>query len=472
MSKKAVSIIICFFLIFTAVISTSKGVTIKTSDGENRNFNSTHTVFAEVATSQNCEPCDFWNENIYNAYISGDYNFEFVEMIVFNYDGNKLNQEAFNWGNNYNIFSYPTSIFDADFQRITGNYPSQLPNALEESENRIVKDIAATMTLTWLGSATIKVDIEIQNNEPTQYQGHIRASITEIASRYNTYNGNPYHFGFLDFAFNKDITINPGSKYTDSTTWNGNDHHDLQGNSFGDIVPENIQVTMGITNNNNGYADETVAARVSGQNSPPNAPGDPYPSNGENKIDVNTDLYWNCSDPDGDPLTYDVYFGTNNPPPLVSSHQSQNSYDPGTITRENTYYWKIVAWDNNDASTSGPIWSFVTKDKSNAAPVVKILKPDNGLYLFNNKIIPGLIRFVKIIGSITIEADATDIDSGIDRVEFYINGKLKYTDTTLPFSYDFIRDHFTFFHYYFIKVIAYDTDGKTAVDQILVKKIL
>jgi hypothetical protein len=95
-------------------------------------------------------------------------------------------------------------------------------------------------------------------------------------------------------------------------------------------------------------------------NNPPNTPSNPDPTNGETGVDVNVDLSWTCSDPDGDPLTYDVYFGDSSPPPLVSTGQSSTSYDPGLMNFGTTYYWKIKAIDNHGASTEGPIWSFTT----------------------------------------------------------------------------------------------------------------
>ncbi len=95
-------------------------------------------------------------------------------------------------------------------------------------------------------------------------------------------------------------------------------------------------------------------------NNPPNAPNDPDPYDGETGVDINADLFWNCSDPDGDPLTYDVYWGTSNPPPLKSTGQEDTTYDPGTMDFGETYYWKIEAFDNHGGSTESPVWSFTT----------------------------------------------------------------------------------------------------------------
>jgi len=229
---------------------------------------------------------------------------------------------------------------------------------------------------------------------------------------------------------------------------------------------------MGVINNNNGYVDETIAGRIeNGANNPPNEPSNPYPPNGGGNINVDEHFSWNCSDPDGDPLKYDVYFGTTSPPPIVSSNQSQNTYYPGILNYEIQYYWKIVAWDSNGASTEGPTWSFTTKEKSNNAPTVAITKPNKGYYIFNIKILPRFFFLTKIIGSITIEANAIDEDSGIAKVEFYINNELKASDTTYPYTYFWTNGTLRLFNVHYVKVIAYDLEGKNATANITVEKI-
>lgn len=110
-------------------------------------------------------------------------------------------------------------------------------------------------------------------------------------------------------------------------------------------------------------------------NQPPNPPSNPTPANGSTGLPITTDLDWTCSDPDGDPLTYDVYFGTSNPPPKVASNISTSDYDPGNLQYYTFYYWRIVAWDDHAHSTSGPVWRFRTMNKINTPPN----KPKNEL---------------------------------------------------------------------------------------------
>ena len=97
-----------------------------------------------------------------------------------------------------------------------------------------------------------------------------------------------------------------------------------------------------------------------GGNYPPYSPTNPSPTNGATAQPLNLTMTWTCIDPDGDPLTYDVYFGTGNNPPLVSSNQSNASFNPGNLITNTTYYWKIVAKDNQGHTTSGPLWNFAT----------------------------------------------------------------------------------------------------------------
>jgi hypothetical protein len=111
-------------------------------------------------------------------------------------------------------------------------------------------------------------------------------------------------------------------------------------------------------------------------NLPPNMPSNPNPPDGADNQPVNIILSWTGGDPDGDNVTYDVYFGIIDPPPLVSSRQQDTSFDPGILNYDDRYYWKIVAWDQLDTSTEGPLWNFYTGLTPPAA--FSKLSPTNG----------------------------------------------------------------------------------------------
>jgi formylglycine-generating enzyme required for sulfatase activity len=75
-------------------------------------------------------------------------------------------------------------------------------------------------------------------------------------------------------------------------------------------------------------------------------------------------LSWICTHPNGDTLTYDIYFGTSSNPSLVNIGQTENYYDPGDLIDEMTYFWKIKAYDDDLNSTTSDIWEFTTTSVS------------------------------------------------------------------------------------------------------------
>jgi len=96
----------------------------------------------------------------------------------------------------------------------------------------------------------------------------------------------------------------------------------------------------------------------------PGAPTNPYPGANAKDVAANTVLAWECTDPDGDELSYDVYLGTDSNPPNVARDISPPYYNPAQNLASNTkYYWRIVAKDGSNA-TGGPTWSFTTAEAS------------------------------------------------------------------------------------------------------------
>jgi len=108
--------------------------------------------------------------------------------------------------------------------------------------------------------------------------------------------------------------------------------------------------------------------RTGGSNEPPYTPSDPFPLDESTNISVTVALGWTGGDPNGDPVTYDVYVGTTSAPPKVSSNQSALLYNPSILSYNTHYYWKIIAWDNQGMSSVSPVWEFTTGPKVNTPP--------------------------------------------------------------------------------------------------------
>src|SRR5204863_4963088 len=73
--------------------------------------------------------------------------------------------------------------------------------------------------------------------------------------------------------------------------------------------------------------------------------------------------------------SYDVQFGTSNPPPQVVTGRTSASYVPAALTGGTTYFWRIVA-RNSAGTVSGPIWSFTTAVSQASATDIVIYASD------------------------------------------------------------------------------------------------
>ena len=393
----------------------------------------THTVFAEDGTATWCGYCHYAREALDKIYTSGDYPFYYVCLV----DDKNTHAEARN--TEYNIYGFPTVWFDGGYKVSVGGgsgNEAQYRNYINQCGSRTVKDIDVTLNVNWLGNAAMNIQASVHNNEATQYNGRIRVYVTEVESSMNWKDttGHPYTFPFLDYAFNQVISISAGGTWINSIAWDGHNYNDGYGHNFGNIQYGNIMAIAVVFNSewHQGYSyppsqnpfdaywvDDATGFWV-GDNTPPNTPSNPNPANGATGVDLNKDLSWACSDsdPTHDTITYDVYFGTVSPPPLVSPNQSEKTYNPGTMEYETTYYWKIVATDNHGASTEGPIWYFTTLDEPNSAPYAPdISGPPKGK--------PG----------VTYEYNFTSTDPDQDEIYYYVDwGDDTSTDWTGPYN--------------------------------------
>lgn len=79
------------------------------------------------------------------------------------------------------------------------------------------------------------------------------------------------------------------------------------------------------------------------------------------KVDSGTTvLEWTCTDLDDDPLTYNVYFGTDESSlEMVAEAISETSFEV-TTEAETQYFWSVTAQDPSGTATRGHIWFFTT----------------------------------------------------------------------------------------------------------------
>ncbi len=97
---------------------------------------------------------------------------------------------------------------------------------------------------------------------------------------------------------------------------------------------------------------------------PPGTPSSPSPPNGTTGVSSSPTLAWSAVGA----ASYQVRFGTTNPPPSAATNLSSASYAPGTLAAGTRYYWQVIAV-NAAGSTTGPVWSFTTASGSSPSPL-------------------------------------------------------------------------------------------------------
>ena len=107
--------------------------------------------------------------------------------------------------------------------------------------------------------------------------------------------------------------------------------------------------------------EKQLASGGSGVNRPPSEPNTPSPRDGDDKVISPVTLSWNpCTDPDGDPVSYDLLVGKNLENPVTISNLTSPSYYMGNLAAGTNVFWKVTSKDNHGNSTVGKLWYFRT----------------------------------------------------------------------------------------------------------------
>ena len=181
------------------------------------------------------------------------------------------------------------------------------------------------------------------------------------------------------------------------------------------------------------YSLDSEEPTASGDNQPPHF-GTPTPNNGSTHNPLN--LNWNIpiSDPEGNIFSWTIQCSNGQ----MTNESDAVNWTKTLVVSDLTYSMTYVVWVNaTDSSGSGAYtrqwYTFTTKPLP--AMNVNITKPlQNTLYIQDQKLRGCLTNHTIIYGPITITANVSS-ETRIDRVEFYINERLKATDTAAPYFY-------------------------------------
>jgi len=92
-----------------------------------------------------------------------------------------------------------------------------------------------------------------------------------------------------------------------------------------------------------------------GEPTPPGQASNPSPADTATDVDIDADLSWTAG---SGSTSSDVYFGTSSPGSF-QGNQTATTFDPGTMSNDTTYYWRIDEV-NAAGTTTGVVWNFTT----------------------------------------------------------------------------------------------------------------
>ena len=200
----------------------------------------THYVLVEESTATNCQYCPNVANILRNLYESGNYNFYYVSLVD---DVDEFNTKALaHLTNDYNKYGNPTVYIDGGYKVIVGgtNSQSDYTDAIETAESRNVPQIQIEVSTEYNNNNDkLSTTVLIKNYETSTYNGHLRIYLTEINSRWYDYDIEPYHFAFIDFIYNDDISIGQKGEKTIEKDYD-----------ISDFDPENLMVIASIFNKN------------------------------------------------------------------------------------------------------------------------------------------------------------------------------------------------------------------------------
>ncbi len=249
--KKIVIISICFIILFSSVAFSQQTETqLKKEIDQNITSRpldkSTHTVFAEYATTTWCPNCPLASNAIYEVYQETTDPFTYVTLVSdVNKNANQRSRSGF-----FNV-AIPSVYFDGGYNNLVGTLGTledtkdSYQNLIQDCLDRVtIKDIDLLTEATWEGNAEISFEITITNNRILPYIGTLRTYISEIESRWKDYSNESYHHAMLDFAVNQPVFLLPKQTKTITARWDGKeDHNGLQ---FPDIHKDNIMISSAV----------------------------------------------------------------------------------------------------------------------------------------------------------------------------------------------------------------------------------
>ncbi len=341
----------------------------------------THFVLGEEMTATWCGFCPTAAEQLSDIYYNDSYEFYYVALIT------DVNDKADDRTGDYPTFQgYPTVYFDGGFRERTGaqDDKSAYQQDIEDSGERVDTPVAIELNMSYLGDSEIYVKVRLRWDEDgtivnTDLQVFLRVYITEITSRYYNADDKPYHFGFLDYAFEEGVDLDPHEWWESETTWVGADHEDANGDDFGDIDYSNIALVAAVFNDESSDTDD-YSLNCTAAIAPHLTITDPFDNttqNGDFDLKVEATPHYTEADP-ASISKIEYSFGEDGWTDLDEAVGDEWSTSVDTTSLENGWHTLHVRATDSKNTTMETNVSFELDGEDTFAPVVEFVSPDDG----------------------------------------------------------------------------------------------
>jgi len=195
----------------------------------------------------------------------------------------------------------PTGNGPAESSRSGGSAPAQ---ATSPSPANSATGVSITTDLSWTaGSGATSHDVYFGTSSPGASQGNQTAA-----------------------------TFDTGTMANDTTYYWRIDEVNAQGTTTGNVWSFTTIVTA------------------------PSQASNPSPADSATDVSITHDLSWSAG---SGATSHDVYFGTSSPGDF-QGNQTETTFDPGSLSYNITYYWRIDEV-NAAGTTTGTVWNFTTE---------------------------------------------------------------------------------------------------------------
>jgi len=195
----------------------------------------THDVLLELFVTTSCQYCPSAEAVAKQLNMEYGEHFVFVTMVMDD-DDHGGNGKARDRSQDYVVEAVPDGVFDGGYKREVGGQSdtSTYEGHIEDCGNRdVVANVELSVEAVDNGDGTMAVSYTAKYLDQLPFfDAHLRVYIAEKASRWPDKEGHPIPYGFIDYAFDKDVRLPTQMEMTESVDWRFDDYENATFQNF------------------------------------------------------------------------------------------------------------------------------------------------------------------------------------------------------------------------------------------------